>query len=124
APDPRRPRRWVTLAAAPLALLLIGGFLAGQLRNAPGGAQNADGTYRLNRSVGVPGVFSLRVPDALGIDVAGRHFVTDWSRWNYSGYERKDAYPEYRGIVAAMAEVGETRGCGRSLWEYSEDLND
>lgn len=124
APDPRRPRRWVTVAAAPLALLLLGGFLAGQLHNAPGGAENADGTYRLNRSVGVPGIFSLRVPDALGIDVGGRNFVTDWSRWNYSGYERKEAYPEYRGIVATMAEVGETQGCGRSLWEYSSDLND
>lgn len=124
APDPRRPKRWVTLAAAPLTLLLLGGFLAGQLRNLPGGAQNADGTYRLNRSVGVPGVFSLEVPDALGIDVGGRNFVTDWSRWNYSGYERKEAYPEYRGIVAAMDEVGRTNGCGRSLWEYSSDLND
>ena len=124
APDPRRPRRWVTVAAAPLALLLLGGFLAGQLRNAPGGATNADGTYRLVRSVGVPGLFSLRVPDALGIDVAGRNFVTDWARWNYSGYERKEAYPEYRGIVSTMAEVGETNGCGRSLWEYSSDLND
>ncbi|HEY1119718.1 MAG TPA: hypothetical protein VGE43_18535, partial [Acidimicrobiales bacterium] len=124
APDPRRPKRWVTLAAAPLALLLLGGFLAGQLRNLPGGAQNADGTYRLNRSVGVPGVFSLEVPDALGIDVGGRNFVTDWSRWNYSGYERKEAYPEYRGIVSTMAEVGQANGCGRSLWEYSADLND
>ncbi len=124
APDPRTPRRWVTFAAAPLALLLLGGFLAGQLRNTPGGAENADGTYRLNRSVGVPGVFSLRVPDLLGIDVGGRNFVTDWSRWNYSGYERKEAYPEYQGIVATMDEVGESNGCGRSLWEYSSDLND
>ena len=124
APDPRQPRRWLTVAAAPLALLLLGGFLAGQLRNVPGGAQNPDGSYRIVRSVGVPGLFSLRVPDALGIDVGGRHFVTDWSRWNYSGYERKEAYPEYRGIVETMAEVGEANGCGRSLWEYSSDLND
>jgi hypothetical protein len=124
ARDPREPRRWVAVAAAPLALLLLGGFLAGQLRNVPGGSTNADGTYRLVRSVGVPGLFSLRVPDALGVDVGGRNFVTDWSRWNYSGYERKDAYPEYRGIVTTMAEVGESNGCGRSLWEYSSDLND
>jgi hypothetical protein len=124
APDPRRPRRWVTLAAAPLALLLLGGFLAGQLRNIPGGSPNEDGTYRLNRSIGVPGLFSLEVPEALGVDIGGRNFVTDWSRWNYSGYERKEAYPEYEGIVSTMAEVGETNGCGRSLWEYSSDLND
>ena len=64
------------------------------------------------------------MPDALAIDVQGRNFVTDWSRWNYSGYERKTAYPEYRGIVTTMAAVGREHGCGRSLWEYSPDLND
>lgn len=124
APDPRRPRRGVALVAAPLALLLLGGFLAGQLRNAPGGGTNADGSYRLVRSVGIPGLVSLDVPDLLALDVTGRNFVTDWARWNYSGYERKAAYPEYRGIVATMDEVGRTNGCGRSLWEYSSDLND
>jgi len=124
AADPRRPRRVVALVAAPLVLLLLGGFLAGQLRNVPGGAPNADGSYRLVRSVGIPGVFSVDVPEALAVDVGGRNFVTDWARWNYSGYERKDAYPEYRGIVDTMARVGETNGCGRSLWEYSPDLND
>ncbi|HEU5083791.1 MAG TPA: hypothetical protein VFU14_10665 [Acidimicrobiales bacterium] len=124
AADPRRPRRLVALVAAPLALLLLGGFLAGQLRNVPGGATNADGSYRLVRSVGVPGLFSVDVPEALAVDIGGRNFVTDWARWNYSGYERKDAYPEYRGIVDTMARVGETNGCGRSLWEYSPDLND
>ena len=124
APDPRRPRRLVTLVAAPLVLLLVGGFLAGQLRNVPGGSQNADGSYRLVRSIGIPGLFSLDVPDAVAVDIEGRNFVTDWSRWNYSGYERKEAYPEYRGIVSTMAEVGQTNGCGRSLWEYSSDLND
>jgi hypothetical protein len=121
--DPRRPRLLVTVLAAPLAFLVLGGFLAGQLRNAPGGGPNADGSYRLVQSVGIPGLFSIAVPDALAIDVSGRNFVTDWARWNYTGYERKEAYPEYRGIVEAMARVGETNGCGRSLWEYSPDLN-
>jgi len=124
AADPRRPRQAVALAAAPLSLLLVGGFLAGQLRNAPTGATNADGSYRLLDHVGVPGLFQLDLPDVLAVDVSGRNFVTDWARWNYTGYERKDAYPEYRGIVAAMAEVGRERGCGRSLWEYSPDLNE
>jgi len=124
SPDPRRPRQRITLVAAPLALLLLGGFLAGQLRNAPTGSTQADGSYRLLDHVGVPGLFQLDLPDAVGIDVSGRNFVTDWSRWNYSGYERKDAYPEYRGIVETMGEVGRERGCGRSLWEYAPDLND
>ncbi|HEX4901586.1 MAG TPA: hypothetical protein VFV42_02185 [Acidimicrobiales bacterium] len=124
APDPERPRRAVTLLAAPLTLLVLGGFLAGQLRNAPGGATNPDGSYRLVKSVGIPGLLSVDVPEALAVDVSGRNFVTDWSRWNYSGYERKAAYPEYRGIVETMAELGRTNGCGRSLWEYAPDLND
>lgn len=124
AADPRRPRRVVALVAGPLALVLLGGFLAGQLRNVPGGATNADGSYRFVRTVGVPGLFSVDVPDALALDIGGRNFVTDWARWNYSGYERKDAYPEYRGIVETMARVGQANGCGRSLWEYSPDLND
>ncbi|MFP5322148.1 MAG: hypothetical protein ACLGIC_09920 [Acidimicrobiia bacterium] len=122
--DPRRPRPVATLVAAPLALLLVGGFLGGQLRNLPTGSTNADGSYRILDSIGIPGLASLDLPDAVGIDVSGRNFATDWARWNYSGYEGKDAYPEYRGIVATMAEVGERNGCGRSLWEYSPDLND
>ena len=50
-------------------------------------------------------------------------FVDSWATWNYSGYERKDAYPEYRSIMATMLEVGEEQGCGRAHWEYEEDLN-
>ncbi len=124
ASRPERPVRAINWVAAPLALLVIALFLGGQLRNVPGGRENADGTYRLNASVGVPGIFSIDVPDALGIDVTGRNFVTGWAEWNYLGYERKQAYPEYRSIVSTMAELGEERGCGMSLWEYSPDLND
>jgi hypothetical protein len=124
SPDPRTPKRAPTLLAAPLVLLLLGGFLAGQLRNSPGGGTNPDGSYRLLRSVGIPGLVSVDVPELLAVDVSGRNFVTDWARWNYSGYERKDAYPEYRGIVDTMARLGEENGCGRSLWEYAPDLND
>jgi hypothetical protein len=50
-------------------------------------------------------------------------FVPAWARWNYSGYERKDAYPEYRDIVSTMAELGRTEGCGRAMWEYEPELN-
>ena len=35
-------------------------------------------------------------------DVEGR-FVRGWARWNYTGYEGKDAYPEYRDLVLTMA---------------------
>jgi hypothetical protein len=54
--------------------------------------------------------------------VAGDHnFVTDWANWNYSGYERKASYPEYQDVVATMARVGQTHGCGRAMWEYEAE---
>ena len=105
---PDRPVRVMRWVAAPVALLLLGTFLGAQLHNLPWGEQRANGSYRL----------------APGLEVDGRNFVTDWSRWNYSGYERKDQYPEHRAIVQTMDDLGRERGCGMSLWEYSPDLND
>jgi hypothetical protein len=49
--------------------------------------------------------------------------VSDWAKWNYSGYERKAAYPEYQQVVSTMQKLGEQRGCGRAMWEYSGDLD-
>ncbi|MDQ6911087.1 MAG: hypothetical protein M3Z84_09960, partial [Actinomycetota bacterium] len=46
------------------------------------------------------------------------NFLPGWAKWNYSGYERKAAYPEYRGIIDTMARVGREKGCGRANWEY------
>lgn len=42
-----------------------------------------------------------------------------WSRYNFTGYEAKDAYGEYRALVTTMAELGDdpANGCGRALWE-------
>jgi hypothetical protein len=45
-------------------------------------------------------------------------FLASWAKWNYSGYERKTAYPEYKGIIDMMKKVGRTNGCGRTHWEY------
>ncbi len=50
-------------------------------------------------------------------------FVPSWAKWNYSGYEGKDAYREYRDIVTTMDQVGEQRGCGRAFWEYESELD-
>ena len=50
-------------------------------------------------------------------------FVPDWVAWNYSGYERKPAFPEYDDVVATMRQVGEERGCGRAMWEYEPQLD-
>ncbi|MFM1751636.1 MAG: hypothetical protein RL119_598, partial [Actinomycetota bacterium] len=46
-----------------------------------------------------------------------RGFVDGWARWNFSGYEGRQAYGEYYQVVQTMKEVGESSGCGRALWE-------
>src|SRR3546814_13853703 len=50
-------------------------------------------------------------------------FVRSWARWNYEGFEGKQAYAEYRDVFSTMAEIGEEHGCGRTSWEYDSDLN-
>lgn len=112
--EPGRPVREITWVAAPLAALAVGLFLAAQLHHLPLLGET------LKNAAGEPtGEYK-----ALGISVNGKNVATDWSTWNYKGYERKDAYPEYKGVVDTMAGVGETNGCGRALWEYNPKLND
>ncbi len=53
----------------------------------------------------------------------GANQVSAWAAWNYSGYEGKPAYPEYRAVITTMAKVGARFGCGRAMWEYNADLN-
>jgi hypothetical protein len=51
-------------------------------------------------------------------------YIPGWARWNFSGYERKQAYPEYRHLIDTMDEVGRERGCGRAMWEYERERLD
>ncbi len=80
------------------------------LRSLPGGRLGSDGVYRW-------GPFST----------AEHNLGTYWVKYNFKGYEDRgptDAgggYSEYSDFVGLMAEVGETRGCGASLWEYDKD---
>jgi len=50
-------------------------------------------------------------------------FIPAWARWNYSGYERKEAFPEYDAVIKTMREVGNSNGCGRAHWEYESNLD-
>ena len=54
----------------------------------------------------------------LGFSSKDQSYVHSWARWNYSGYERKPAYPEYRDVIETMRRVGEEHGCGRAHYEY------
>ena len=52
-------------------------------------------------------------------------FVDGWARWNFTGYEGKNAYGEYRALVETMKQIGEDPryGCGRALWENNGETN-
>ncbi len=46
-----------------------------------------------------------------------------WSRYNFTGYEDKNAYGEYKALVDTMAGLGAdpAHGCGRALWENNSE---
>ncbi|HVB90744.1 MAG TPA: hypothetical protein VND70_01465 [Acidimicrobiales bacterium] len=69
-----------------------------------------------------PFVLSASTLQAFGI-TAGPNQVTNWAVDNYSGYEGKPAYSEYRALVQTMERVGRTHGCGQAMWEYNSSLN-
>ena len=59
---------------------------------------------------------------SIGITV-GSDQPSAWAEWNYSGYQEKPDYPEYRAVIAMMAKVGADHGCGRAMWEYDPSQN-
>jgi hypothetical protein len=112
-----RTARALQLASAPAAFLLVFVALAPALRSVPGGQVLADGRYEW----GLPGwKHATR-------DVS---YLPSWSKWNFSGYERKPAsgtsggYPEFYDLVQMVETVGQDPqyGCGRSMWEYGPRL--
>ncbi len=54
-------------------------------------------------------------------EASDKGFVDGWARWNFSGYEGRSAYGEYYALVQTMKGLGESRGCGRALWENNEN---
>lgn len=104
----RRPKvgRVAESAAAVVALLAALIFTAFPLQVLPGGRQLADGRY-----------------EWMGLKSSDKSFIPGWVSWNYTGYERKAAYPEYHDIITTMGEVGKRFGCGRALWEYEGELD-
>lgn len=110
-PSPIGPRSTARIlgAAAGTGIVLVA--LLGSFKQLPGGQVVAN-------------------PDKPGTSVfrwAGLTFpigiVPDWASWNFSGVERKPAYPEFKGVVDMMANVGRDQGCGRTFWEFDPELN-
>lgn len=46
-----------------------------------------------------------------------------WTRYNFMGYEGRDAYGEYKSLIDEMKALGadDTHGCGRAMWENNGD---
>ena len=53
----------------------------------------------------------------------GANQVTNWSNYNYVGYEGQPSFPEYRAIIDTTERVSKKYGCGREMWEYSDTEN-
>lgn len=51
--------------------------------------------------------------------VSGLSFVDGWARWNYTGYEGKDTWPEYRALMETIDRLPP----GRVQWEFNPDLD-
>ncbi|MGH9084711.1 MAG: 6-pyruvoyl-tetrahydropterin synthase-related protein [Acidimicrobiales bacterium] len=108
ARDPERPGLAAPVTAAAGGLLAALVLVGLPLRTLPFGDTRADGSYSFF---------------GLSNGSGDASFVRSWARWNYTGYEGKDAYAEYRDLVLTMDEVGREQGCGRSFWEYEKELN-
>ena len=77
--------------------------------------------------LGLIGVLLVVVPPFVvqpsSVVHVGPNEVTNWSAFNYEGYEGQASYPEYRSIMETMKAVGKRYGCGRAMWEYSASEN-
>ncbi len=100
------PDRRALVGATAMGLVATLGVISLPLRILPFDQQQADGTYRL-----------------FGVTTSAKSFVPGWVAWNYSGYEQKNSFREYRNVVSTMDQLGSNIGCGRAMWEYSKELD-
>jgi len=54
----------------------------------------------------------------MNVSLFSVHKTPGWAAWNYSGYEGKGGYPEYRALMEALDE----QPPGRVMWEANNDL--
>ena len=108
-----RAKRFVTALTPVIGAAICIVILGMSLRILPGGR-----IVQKQTSTGSVAAYSW-----LGLTSTHAAFVDDWAKWNYSGYEGKPAYGEYRGVMETMQNIGDTRGCGRAEWEYDAQLN-
>ncbi|MFZ4584481.1 MAG: hypothetical protein ACOYNI_04560 [Acidimicrobiia bacterium] len=54
--------------------------------------------------------------------VASQSWLAYGPQGSFAGYERSPGYPQYRTFIDTMDKVGREHGCGRAMWEFSQDL--
>ena len=52
--------------------------------------------------------------------LTAENYVSGWARWNYQGYEGKQKWSEYEGLMSTVAALPP----GRVQWEANSDLNE
>ncbi len=100
------PDRTVLVSGSLAALLATLVVVAFPLRILPRDSVNEEGAYSW-----------------FGITSDAKSFIPSWVAWNFSGYEEKRSFGEYRTVVDTMAGLGATNGCGRAMWEYDKGLD-
>jgi hypothetical protein len=63
--------------------------------------------------VGLLGIFHIAVTPT--------SVVPGWISWNYSGFQSKEGWNVYQGIVNMLTNEAKTHGCGRLEYEYTGD---
>lgn len=104
----------VPITAAVILLIAFGAFFARTGKYL--------GILGLNESIG-PVKIDLRLPSPDDSRYSTKIPVADWARWNFSGYENKPSFPEYKELIRTMQWVGDTYGCGRAHWEYEAKID-
>jgi hypothetical protein len=64
-------------------------------------------------------VVAIALGGAMQYTYKTRGFLPAWIRWNYSGYEAKPAYAEFRDVITTMDKLPP----GRALWEPSSGID-
>ena len=76
--------------------------------------------YVLQRPIPVKRLLAGALALAIGAgSLAGVSYLAGWSRWNYSGYEAKEGWTEYRDMNTLVAGLEP----GRVLWENNRDID-
>ncbi len=111
-------RRWIQAGGTATAMVVALVIVAIPLQILPFGSYQDDGAYRWPSPPLIGDSWPLAVETTTTSPVRG------WAEWNFTGYQGKSGFHEYRDLVITMDELGRTNGCGRSLWEYNKAVLD